>query len=95
MVQQTTECAWFIRDYKKIEEFCKLHTKIYYYLLLRTHSCEERRKGKNVASSGKDSLSRNLMNCELLSKAEGIVEIEIAAILPWASLMGGLEIEGN
>ena len=25
MVQQTTECAWFIRDYRKIEEFCKLH----------------------------------------------------------------------
>ena len=25
IVQQTTECAWFIRDYRKIEEFCKLH----------------------------------------------------------------------
>jgi len=24
MVQQTTECAWFIRDYIKIEEFCML-----------------------------------------------------------------------
>ena len=28
MVQQTTECAWFIRDYMKIEEFCTLDMMI-------------------------------------------------------------------
>ena len=38
MVQQTTECAWFIRDYIKIGEFCELYKIIslfIMYLLLR------------------------------------------------------------
>jgi DNA-binding ferritin-like protein len=28
MIQQTTECAWFVRDYMKIENFCKLYKLI-------------------------------------------------------------------
>ena len=28
MIQQTTECAWFIRDYMKIENFCELYKLI-------------------------------------------------------------------
>ena len=28
IVQQTTECAWFVRDYMKVENFCKLYKHI-------------------------------------------------------------------
>ena len=28
MIQQTTECAWFVRDHMKIANFCKLYKLI-------------------------------------------------------------------
>lgn len=43
LIQQTTECAWFIRDYMKIEEFCKWHEIIIHsvYSFLRRETTGE------------------------------------------------------
>src|SRR5271154_631835 len=56
MVQQTTECAWFIRDYMMIEEFCKLHKII--SLLFCVLTLEGKRMAKNIASSRKDQVDK-------------------------------------
>src|SRR5271156_6775529 len=82
MVQQTTECAWFIRDYRKIEEFCMLR-RFHCLFCVLTHSCEGKRMGKNVGSSRKDQVAKFKSKFDELRTAfqtEGIVEIEIAVV---------------
>ena len=82
MVQQTTECAWFICDYMKIEEFCMLQ---HFHCLScdLTHSCEGKRMAKNVGTSRKDQVDKFKSKFDELRcafQAEGIVEIEIAVL---------------
>ena len=82
MVQQTTECAWFIRDYMKIGEFCTLHMSIS-SCILGAHSREGKRMAKNVGSSRKDQVEKFKSKFDELRRAfqeEGIVEIEIAVL---------------
>ena len=82
MVQQTTECAWFIRDYMKIEEFCMLWWFHCLFCVL-THSCEGKRMVKNVGSSRKDQVDKFKSKFDELRRAfqaEGIVVIEIAVL---------------
>ena len=81
MVQQTTECAWFLRDYMKIEEFCMMRTISLF--ILWSHSCEGKRMAKNVGSNQKDQVDKFKSKFEELRhafQAEGIVEIEIAVL---------------
>jgi hypothetical protein len=82
MVQQTTECAWFIRDYMKIEEFCKLD-KLIVLSNSSSHSCEGKRMAKNIVSSRKDQVDKFKSKFEELRSAfetEAIVEVEIAVL---------------
>ena len=81
MVQQTTECAWFIRDYMKIGEFCMLRWLHCLFCVL-AHSCEGKRTAKNVGSSRKDQVDKFKSKFDELRRAfqaEGIV-IEIAVL---------------
>jgi replicative DNA helicase len=82
MIQQTTECAWFIRDYMKIEEFCTLRMIISLYSC--THSSGEgKRMAKNIASSRKDQVDQfksKFHDLRHAFQAEGVVEIEIAVL---------------
>ena len=82
IVQQTTECAWFLRDYTKIEEFCTLR-RFHCSFCVLTHSCEGKRMAKNVGSSRKDQVDKFRSKFDELRRAfqaEGIVEIEIAVL---------------
>ena len=82
MVQQTTECAWFIRDYTKIEAFCTLRRFQCFFCVL-THSCEGKRMAKNVGSGRKDQVDKFKSKFDELRRAfqaEGTVEIEIAVL---------------
>ena len=82
MVQQTAECAWFIRDYMKIEEFCMLR-RFHCLFCVLTYSCEGKRMLKNVGSSRKDQVDKFKSKFDELRRAfqaEGIVEIEIAVL---------------
>src|SRR5271156_2931304 len=68
MVQQTTECAWFIRDYMKIKEFCEpLNINfIVYSIFTLAKGNEWRRTLRPVQRIKSKSSSRNLLNCDPL-----------------------------
>ena len=82
MVQQTTECAWFIRDYMKLKEFCKPH-KIISLFSLYIDNCEGKRMAKNIASSPKDQVEKfktKFVELQSAFQADGVIEIEIAVL---------------
>jgi hypothetical protein len=54
MVQQTTECAWFIRDYMKLQEFCMLHVAISLFILC-SHSLRRETNGQERRIQSKGS----------------------------------------
>src|SRR5271155_1351580 len=82
MVQQTTECAWFIRDYMKLKEFCELH-KIISLFSLYIDNREGKRMAKNIASSPKDQVKKfksKFVELQSAFQADGVIEIEIAVL---------------
>ena len=81
MVQQTTECAWFIRDYVKIGEFCAY--KIISLFIICTYSCEGKRMAKNIMSSRKDQVDKFKSKFDELRnafQANSVAEIEITVL---------------
>ena len=82
MVQQTTECAWFIRDYIKIGEFCEPY-KIILLFIICTYSHEGERMAKNIMSSRKDQVDKFKSKFDELRKAfqvNSMAEIEITVL---------------
>ena len=82
MVQQTMQCAWFIRDYMKIKEFCKLDKLIVLFNSC-SHSCKGKQMAKNIVSSQKGQVDKFKLKFEELQSAletEAIVEVEIAIL---------------
>src|SRR5271168_228670 len=76
MVQQTTECAWFIRDYMKLKEFCEPHKIISLF-------CLWKRMAKNIVSSPKDQVEKfksKFVELQSAFQADGVIEIEIAVL---------------
>ena len=79
IIQQTTECAWFVRDYMKIENFCKLY-KLFF---LCTHCFEGKQMARDIASSQKDQVDKFKSKFDELRsafQAEGIVQIKITVL---------------
>ena len=84
MVQQTTECAWFIRDsdFVKIGEFCELY-KIISLFIICTYSCEGKRMAKNITSSRKDQVDKFKSKFDELRnafQANSVAKIEITVL---------------
>src|SRR5271155_1695596 len=82
MVQQTTECAWFIRDYMKLKEFCEPY-KIISLFSLYIDNREGKRMAKNIASSPKDQVEMfrsKFVELQSAFQADGVIEIEIAVL---------------
>ena len=82
MVQQTTECAWFIRDYIKIGEFCELYKMISLFIIC-THSHKGKRMAKNIMSSRKDQVDKFKSKFDELRnafQANSVAEIEITVL---------------
>ena len=79
IIQQTAECAWFVRDYMKIENFCKLY-KLFF---LCTHCFEGKQMARDIASSQKDQVDKFKSKFDELRsafQAEGFVQIKITVL---------------
>ena len=82
MVQQTTECAWFIRDYMKLKEFCEPH-KIISLFSLYIDNHEGKWMARSIASSPKHQVEKfksKFVQLRFTFQADGVVEIEIAVL---------------
>jgi len=87
MVQQTIECAWFVRDYGKIKVLCKLH-KILLLFISYIDSHVGQRMAKNGQNNQVETFKLKFNELRMAFQAEGTIEIELAVLRVADDLQG-------